>query len=73
MRRCSTSYWRVVATHRAWQQYRATPTSPAIRAKTGTSTGALLAVLRESHGLDSPLWREIVAGQPDLKFVDPAV
>ena len=62
--------WRVVATHRAFQSYRATPDAEPIRAKLGTATSALLKVLREFGPAPHSLWREVVAAQPALKVVD---
>lgn len=63
--------WRVVATHRAWQNYRRAPDEPTLRAKVGTATGALLRAVREAGSESDALWREIVAAQPSLKVVDP--
>ena len=68
--------WRVLATHRAWQLYRTSSDATARRAKTGTTTHALLAAIRDTAGSGTDrrrLWREIVAAQPALKYVAPSL
>ncbi len=62
--------WRVVATHRAFQNYRSAPDAEPMRAKLGTATSALLEVLRERDSGSRSLWREVVAAQPALKVID---
>jgi endonuclease G len=62
--------WRVVAIHRAWQNYRASPEATPIRAKCGTTISALLAALRHISGVSGALWYEVAAAQPALRVVD---
>lgn len=64
--------WRVIATHRRRQEYQPSPEQPLIQAKSGPSTIALLDALRQRFS-QTRFWREIVAAQPDLKSVDPAL
>ena len=65
--------WRVVATHRATTNYRARTDEPAMPAKLGTASSAMVARLRDHAGMGSTAWREIVAAQPALRFVDPTL
>lgn len=63
--------WSVVATHRALTHHRIDSAQSAITAKLGTATSALLARLRNHADVGRAIWREVVATQPALRYVDP--